>query len=325
LSVPPLGIGVWSWGDTRTWTYGRSHTRDDVEAAYRACLDAGLTFFDTAEIYGSGESERLLGQCRRADGRPITIATKFAPLPTRLSPSALWDALEASLERLGAQVIDLYQVHWPYTLLDRDALMDMLALAVRSGKVRAVGVSNYGAGAMRKAHARLARHGIPLASNQVHYSLLHRQPERNGVLEACRDLDVALIAYSPLEQGLLTGKYRLAGGQAPRVTGSRRWNRLFSARGRQALEPLMEVLATIAQARQKTLGQVALNWLLATDEHVIPIPGAKTAQQAREHAGALGWRLSDDDYARIAAAARPVSWIGLLRQPSAQREPAGHP
>jgi aryl-alcohol dehydrogenase-like predicted oxidoreductase len=304
---------VWSWGDTRTWSYGRTHTRDDILAAYRACLDAGLTFFDTAEMYGNGESERLLGACQRAEGRPVTIATKFAPLPTRLSPSALWDALEASLERLGVATVDLYQIHWPYTLLERDALMDMLALAVCSGKVRAVGVSNYGAGVMRKAQARLARHGIPLAANQVHYSLLHRQPERNGVLEACRDLDVALIAYSPLEQGLLTGKYRPAGGTAPPVPGARRWNPLFSTRGRQAMEPLLTVLAGIAQRREKTLGQVALNWLLATDEHVVPIPGAKTAQQAREHAGALGWQLSPEEYARIAAAARPISLPGLLR------------
>src|SRR5947209_7393759 len=146
LAVPPLGIGVWSWGDKRTWGYGQSHTYDDIRAAYKVCLDAGLDFFDTAEIYGSGESERILGACRRDDGRPIAIASKFAPLPTRFSVSAVLDALDASLERLGVPTLDLYQIHWPFTVLDSAGMMDVLAVAVREGKVRAVGISNYGAG-----------------------------------------------------------------------------------------------------------------------------------------------------------------------------------
>lgn len=303
LTVPPMGIGIWSWGDKGTWSYGRSHTREDVDAAYRVCLDAGLNFFDTAEIYGRGESERILGQCRRADGRPIIIASKFAPLPYRLSASALTDALDASLDRLGVECIDLYQIHWPFTIVDQDALVDMLALAMRSGKVRAVGVSNYSARAMRRAHARLARHGIALASNQVHYSLLQRKPERNGVLAACRELDVALIAYSPLEQGLLTGKYRVTNPQAPRLTGARRLAPAFSARRRRKMEPLLQTMADVAQERGKTTGQVALNWLLATDPLIVPIPGAKNARQAGENAGAIGWQLTEQEYARIADAA----------------------
>jgi aryl-alcohol dehydrogenase-like predicted oxidoreductase len=173
--------------------------------------------------------------------------------------------------------------------------------------VRAVGVSNYSARMMGKAHARLQRHGIALASNQVHYSLLHRQPERNGVLEACRELDVALIAYSPLEQGLLTGKYRVTDGQAPQVKGARRFSRTFSAGQRQKMEPLMQTLDTIAHAREKTIAQVALNWLLTRDPHVIPIPGAKNARQAQENAGAVGWQLTDGEHAEIAVAAR--QWL----------------
>src|SRR5262249_1720593 len=158
---------------------------------------------DTAEMYGAGESERLLGACRREDGRPITIASKFAPpltpfSRTRSSARSLLKALDDSLARLGVEYIDLYQIHFPSPELKVDALMDVLAEAVQSGKVRAVGVSNYSAAMMRQAHARLASHGVPLASNQVHYSLLRRFPETNGVLAACRELDVALIAYSPL-------------------------------------------------------------------------------------------------------------------------------
>ncbi len=305
LAVPSLGVGVWSWGDTRYWNYGQDHTREDVTRAYQACLGAGLNFFDTAEIYGSGNSERLLGECIREDGRPVIIASKFAPFPTRLSAHALLQALDASLERLGVQQIDLYQIHWPYTFLNVNDLMDTLAQAVHSGKVRAVGVSNYSAKLMRTAHARLARHDIPLTSNQVHYSLLHRNPESNGVLDACRELNVALIAYSPLEQGLLTGKYRISN---PNVVLPGTMRRLqspgFRRSQRLKMEPLMQTLETVGRAHDKTIGQVALNWLLCRDECVIPIPGAKNERQARENAGTIGWRLSPQEFAQIDQASR---------------------
>jgi aryl-alcohol dehydrogenase-like predicted oxidoreductase len=231
--VPPLGIGVWSWGDTGMWGYGTTHTREDIAQAYQICLDLGFNFFDTAEIYGNGRSELILGECVHQDGRPVIIASKFAPLPYRFSARTLLEALNASLERLEMQQIDLYQVHFPYTLLKINDLMDAMAKAVHAGKIRAVGVSNYNVAQMRQAHARLARHDIPLASNQVHYSLLHRNPEKNGVLDACRELNVALIAYSPLEQGLLTGKYRVTGGQVPKIVGMRRFMPAFSASRRR--------------------------------------------------------------------------------------------
>ena len=307
IVVPSLGVGVWSWGDQGFWGYGQTHTRADITQAYKTCLDAGLNFFDTAEIYAGGTSERILGECIREDGRPVIIATKFAPLPTRLVADTLLRALDASLERLNVQVIDLYQIHWPYSLIGFNPLMDTLAKAVRSGKVRAVGVSNYNADLMRRAHARLARHGIPLASNQVHYSLLYRKPEKNGVLDACRELDVALIAYSPLEQGLLTGKYRLTAGQAISPTGPRRFRRAFWTSGRRKIEPLLQTMETIARAHDKSIAQVALNWLLSKDERIIPIPGAKNARQAAENAGAIGWRLTSEEFKQIDLAARPLS------------------
>ncbi|HZS78112.1 MAG TPA: aldo/keto reductase [Ktedonobacteraceae bacterium] len=302
IVVPAMGIGTWSWGDTGFWGYGKNYTREDVNSAFKACMDAGLNFFDTAEIYGNGESERILGECIRADGRPAIIATKFAPLPTRFSASTLLDALDASLERLGVSSIDLYQIHWPYTFINQQRLMDALARAVRSGKVRAVGVSNYNASLMRRAHARLARHGISLASNQVHYSLLHRKPEKNGVLDACRELNVSLIAYSPLEQGFLTGKYR--SGNIPKAALSP-VRRLMSRPARlRKIEPLLQTLESIAQERGKTIAQVALNWLLTKDDLIIPIPGAKNLRQATENAGAIGWRLTEEEFARIDKAAQ---------------------
>jgi len=303
IIVPPLGVGVWSWGDKGFWGYGSTHTQDDVFQAYQACLDVGLNFFDTAEMYGNGESERILGECRRKDGRPIIIASKFAPMPTRLSARSLLTALDASLQRLGVSSIDLYQIHWPFTLLKTNDLMDALAQAVRAGKVRAVGVSNYGAAHMRKAQARLARHDIPLASNQVHYSLLHRKPEENGVLDTCRELNVTLIAYSPLEQGLLSGKYRVTAAGTTAMVGLRRFMPAFGAARRRKIEPLFAVMERIAQAHGKTIAQVSLNWLVTKDPCIVPIPGAKNQRQAQDNAGALGWSLTKAEHDQISQAA----------------------
>ncbi len=307
IAVPPMGVGVWSWGDKGFWGYGKDYTRTDVTQAYKACLEAGLNFFDTAEMYGRGESERILGECIQEDGRPVVIASKFAPLPNRFSARSLLKALDASLERLNVQSIDLYQIHWPYTLIGVDALMDALAGAVRAGKVRAVGVSNYSADQMRRAHARLARHEIPLASNQVHYNLIYRKSEKNGVLDACRELNVALIAYSPLEQGLLTGKYRNVEGRAISIPGQRRYTRAFRSSQRRKIEPLLQTMEDVAKAHNKTIGQVALNWLLMKDDLIIPIPGAKNLRQASENAGAIDWHLTKDEFDQIDDASQPFS------------------
>ena len=160
---------------------------------------------------------------------------------------------------------------------------------------------------MRRAHARLARHDIPLASNQVHYNLLYRKPEKNGVLVACRELNIALIAYSPLEQGLLTGKYRNVEGQTISVPAQRRFTRAFRTSQRRKVEPLLQTMESIAKAHNKTIGQVALNWLLLKDELIIPIPGAKNVRQATENAGAIGWRLTIDEFEQIDVASQPFS------------------
>ncbi|MDQ6832310.1 MAG: aldo/keto reductase, partial [Chloroflexota bacterium] len=162
ITVSALGVGTWSWGDAPFWGYGKTPDRTEIAAAFRASLDAGVTFFDTAELYGGGGSERLLGTLVREADDPIVIASKFTPYPHRLSVRTLPTALDRTLARLGVSVLDLYLVHWPYTLLQIEAMMDALAEAVRAGKVRAIGVSNFNAPQMRRAHDRLARHGIPL-------------------------------------------------------------------------------------------------------------------------------------------------------------------
>ena len=203
IAVSALGVGTWSWGDGPFWGYGGAPDRAEIAAAFRASLAAGVTFFDTAELYGGGGAERLLGTLAREAGQAVVIASKFTPFPHRLSARTLHMALDHSLARLGVETFDLYLIHWPYTVLRVESLMDAMAEAVRAGKVRAVGVSNFTAPQMRRAHNRLARYGIPLAANEVRYNILARQVETNGVLAACRELDIALIAHSPLVHGLL--------------------------------------------------------------------------------------------------------------------------
>ena len=181
----------------------------------------------------------------------------------------------------------LYQHHFPSSLVSIPKLMDLMADAIEAGKIKAVGVSNYSAEQMRIAHAALARRGIPLASNQVQYSLLHRQPEVNGVLDACRELGVTLIAYQPLASGALSGKY-VAG---TRPTGFRRFMKYFRGKGLEAVAPVVALLREIGGRYSKIPAQVALRWLIE-NESVLPIPGAKNGQQAADNAGALSFCLT---------------------------------
>ena len=298
LNIAPLGVGAWAWGTTRLWGYGKEYNRSDVGRAFRASMAEGVTLFDTAEMYGSGASERIIGEMLREgafEGTPV-IATKFAPLPYRLSARSLLKAVDKSLERLGIETIDLYQIHFPNPIFKINGLMDALAETVKAGKVRRVGVSNYGADQMKRAHDRLASHGVSLASNQVEYSLLQRAPETNGVLEACRDLGVTLIAYSPIAKGLLTGKYGPGGDRPSGLV--RRMGRAFGEQNLKKIEPVLNILREIGEAHNKQPAQVALNWLI-TLRSTFPIPGAKNELQARQNAGALGWEMTGEEAEKL--------------------------
>jgi aryl-alcohol dehydrogenase-like predicted oxidoreductase len=292
IKVSSLGVG------TNRWAHGRND--EAVFQVFQSLVDAGVNFFDTAELYTRGKSERLLGACLQRDNRPVVIASKFAPLPTRLSGRQFMNALDTSLSRLGVHTIDLYYIHFPFTLLSIEKLMDLMAQAVEAGKIRAVGVSNFNAKQMRRAATRLARYHIPLAANQVRYNLIHRQPEENGVLEACRELNVALVAHRPLERGRLKSNTvpEAPSSGSPSSTG-------WKGKAPSKEEVLQRTLQTIAQQRGKSLSQVALNWLLRRDEHVIPIPGTTSERHAMEIADTLSWELSGDEFAAIDQASSP--------------------
>ncbi len=298
LNIAALGIGAWAWGTTRLWGYGKEYDRSDVGNAFRASMAEGVTLVDTAEMYGNGASERIIGEILREgafEERPV-IATKFAPLPHRFSAKSLLKAVDKSLERLGIETIDLYQIHFPNPILKINSLMDVLAETVKAGKVRRVGVSNYSADQMQRAHDRLASHGMSLASNQVEYSLLQRAPETNGVLEASRELGVTLIAYSPIAKGLLTGKYGPGGDRPSGLV--RRMGRAFGEQNLKEIEPVLNILREIGEAHNKQPAQVALNWLI-TQRNTFPIPGAKNERQARQNAGALGWEMTGEEAEKL--------------------------
>ena len=298
LKVAPLGVGAWAWGTTRLWGYGKEYNRSDVGRTFRTSMAEGVTLVDTAEVYGNGASERIIGEILREggfEGRPV-IATKFAPLPYRFSAKSLLKAVDKSLERLSIEMIDLYQIHFPNPIFKINSLMDALAETVKAGKVRQVGVSNYGADQMKRAHDRLTSHGVSLASNQVEYSLLQRAPETDGVLEACRDLGVTLIAYSPIAKGLLTGKYGPGGDRPSGLV--RRMGRAFGEQNLKKIEPVVNILREIGEAHDKQPAQVALNWLI-TQRNTFPIPGAKNEHQARQNAGALGWEMAGEEAEKL--------------------------
>lgn len=296
-AVAPLGIGTWAWGDRLFWSYGRDYDAAQLAEAFHAAVNAGVTLFDTAEIYGLGESERLLGTFMKQTQQPVQIATKYFPMPWRFTSDAVADALSASLKRLQVPSIALYQVHMPFDfLMSKTTLMNALADEVQQGRIGAIGVSNYTAEQMRQAHDILAQRGVPLAVNQMPYSLLGRQIERNGVMATARELGITILAYSPLAQGLLTGKYTPDSAHHP--TGARRINPQFSREGLEKIAPVVQLLKEIGEKYDRTPAQVALNWLIAQG-NVIPIPGAKNADQARQNAGALGWTMTKAEIEQI--------------------------
>lgn len=310
LQVSPLGIGAWSWGDRFLWnsSWDDKNIKDSRDA-FNVAMDNGITLFDTAEVYGSpqwaggDDSESLLGRAikdrerKGGAGKPI-VATKFAALPWRFTRRSVVVALKQSLSRLGLSSIDLYQLHWP-GLWGNEGYIDGLADAVEQGLVKAVGVSNYNERRLRAAHEQLAKRGIPLASNQVHYSLVYRFPEENNVKKTCDELGVTLIAYSPLGQGILSGKY--SASNPPPGGRGRTYNSDFLTQA----APLLSKMREIGNEYGKSPTQVALNWLLIQG-NVVPIPGAKSAAQAQEFAGALGWSLSDDHERELHSLAKRV-------------------
>jgi aryl-alcohol dehydrogenase-like predicted oxidoreductase len=301
VAIPPMGVGTWAWGDKSTWGmggYDSDLTMASIRDAWDASVDAGVVLFDTAEVYGKGESERIIGKLLADDPEragKVLIATKFMPSPWKLQvTSALLASLRASIDRLGVEAVDLYQIHGPISLRSHGAMADALAAAHSEGLLKAIGVSNYSAKETRAIDAALRERGVRLATNQIEYSLLRRKPEDDGLIDCCRELGVVPLAYSPIGQGRLTGKYSAANPPPG--------NRSFSNHPMEQVDRVVAELRRIGDAHDgRTPSQVALSWVIA--KGAVPIPGAKNRRQAEENAGALGWAMDDGELAALDAVA----------------------
>ena len=294
IEVTSVGLGCWQFsaGQGLAGKFWEAIPQSVVDQVVEASLAGGINWFDTAEMYGNGASERALAAALRHAGKTngeVVVATKWSPILR--TAESIRSTIRQRLTCLAPFAIDLHQVHNPLGFSSIEAEMNAMADLVADKKIRAVGVSNFNVTRMRRAHAALANYGLALASNQVHYSLLNRTVEKNGTLARCKELGIRLIAYSPIEKGLLAGKY--SPEKPPPGSRARQYANLLPK-----LPPLLRLMTIIGQDHGgKSTAEVALNWLVC--KGALPIPGAKNAEQALQNAGALGWRLAEEEIVRL--------------------------
>jgi len=299
LRVSPIGLGClqFSRGKGISGVMWPSLSRTEINDIVRASRKEGINWFDTAELYGWGESERALSHSLHdlnISRNDVVIATKWWPLLR--TASSITKTIENRLSTLNTQKIDLYQIHNSFSFSSIRSEMKEMAKLVEKGRIRYVGVSNFSASGMRKAHKELSKYGLALVSNQVNYSLLKRQIERNGVLDTAKERGISLIAYSPLGRGLLTGKFH----DNPDLINKRHiFRRYYASLNQGKLKkslPVIEALKSIALKYQVTPSQIALNWVInAHGETIVTIAGATKIGQAADNAGAMKFELSEDD------------------------------
>jgi len=300
ILVTPIGLGVMELAGGGG-LIGRMFPvipQEEKNAIIKAALDGGINWFDTAEMYGAGVSEQSLATGLKAAGRSdrdVIIATKWQPFLR--TAGNIPRTIDNRLHFLGGYSIGNYMIHQPYSFSSPEAEMNAMANLMEAGKIRSVGVSNFDPARMRRAHAALAKRGIPLAVNQVRYSLLDRKIETNGVLDTAKELGVTIIAYTPVARGLLTGKYHKDPGLLDRMSGLRKAS---LQRNIERTRPLINAMNEIANKYEATIAQVALNWLINFNgEIIVTIPGATKVRQAEESAGAMRFQLSADEMARL--------------------------
>jgi aryl-alcohol dehydrogenase-like predicted oxidoreductase len=287
-----LGIGTWAWGDRLVWGYGNQYAANEVEETFHAAINNGIRFFDTAEVYGQGKSEKFIGSLLPSVSEKVMIATKIMPYPWRLAKDALRKTLEASLKRLGLKKVDLYQMHWPLPPVSVESWMNQMSEVYEEGLISAVGVSNYNLDLTKRSVDALQKKGIPLASNQMEYHLLERRIEKDGLVDFCKANGIKIIAYSPLAMGILSGKYTPE--NPPKGTRSAHYNRSVL----EAIQPLIKLMKSIGMDHEgKTASQVALNWVIS--KGALAIPGAKSINQVEQNAGAIGWHLTEEEVRKL--------------------------
>jgi aryl-alcohol dehydrogenase-like predicted oxidoreductase len=301
IQVTPIGLGVMEFAGGGTGIMKSAFPvieQKDKNAIVQAALDGGINWFDTAELYGGGMSEESLVAALKAAGKrngEVVIATKWWPLfrTAHNIPISIQDRIRA----LNGYSIDLYMVHQPFSLSTHEKEMMAMADLVEAGKIRSVGVSNFSAKQMRIAHQTLQQRGLPLAVNQVRYSLVDRSIEKNGILDTAKELGITIVAYTPLGSGLLTGKYH----KTPELIQQKSF--FWRSRIKDNLGKTKELIATLEEIGAKhdvTAAQVALNWVISFHGNsIVTIPGATKVRQAQESAGAMHFKLSDDELAQL--------------------------
>lgn len=300
IQVTPIGLGVMELSHGGN-LFGRAFpyiSPRDKNAIIKAALDGGINWFDTAELYGSGISEQALSAGLQAAGvrdSEVIIATKWWPIFR--TAGNIRQTIDNRLRVLDPYSIDNYMIHNPHSFSSVEAEMNAMADLIEAGKVRSAGVSNFNPDRMRRAHEALRARGHPLALNQVHYSLLHRDIETDGTLDTARELGVTIVAYTPLASGLLSGKYH----KDPKLLeGQRSWLKRGIRRRLQATRPLIEAMESMADRHDATVAQVALNWVINFNgDLVVTIPGATKPQQAADDAAAMHFRLADEELALL--------------------------
>lgn len=312
LKLSPIGLGCWQFskGTNTVGKYWDSLEDQTMKDIVETSIQGGINWFDTAEVYGNGASERALAAA--LDGLDVPfeeaiIATKWWPMLRKAD--SIVKSIEIRKDALNQRPIELYQIHQPFSLSSVEKQMQAMSEIKKNNHIKHIGVSNFNEKAMRKAHKQLEREGLPLVSNQMKYSLLDRRLERNGFLDAAKELDVAVIAYSPLEQGLLTGKFHDNPGQIKGSAGPRKWMGKFKEKGLAKTKPFIELLKTYADKYGVTVSQVALNWMIHYHQGAMfVIPGASKTKQAEENAGAMSFQLNEQELEDISAA----SWEAQL-------------
>jgi aryl-alcohol dehydrogenase-like predicted oxidoreductase len=292
LRLSVIGLGTWQFG-SREWGYGAGYAQDVAPAIVERAVELGVTLIDTAEMYGFGRSERIVGQAITGRRDDLVVATKLVPLLPL--PAVVDWQVRGSLRRLGVEALDLYQVHVPNPFVSPGATMAPLRRLLADGLVRHVGVSNHALARWRAGERALRQ---PILTNQVRFSLAAPLPHWELVPYA-RDTGRIVIAYSPLGQGLLGGTHR-PGDAGP--ADVRRRSALFRPRALQRAQPLLGALREVAAAHAATSAQVALAWLIGHD-HVVAIPGARTVAQLEENVAAADLELTPEEQERLTAEA----------------------
>ena len=302
LMITPIGLGCWQFSKQQNMAGKFWPTIDNntIKSIVKTSLEGGINWFDTAEVYGNGASERALSDALTALSKKpgeIMLATKWWPMFR--TASNIVKTIDQRVDALAPYPIDLYQVHQPWGFSNEKAEMDAMARLVKENKIKYVGVSNFSASQMRSAWEALQKHGIHLISNQVRYSLLDRKIESNGILQTAKELGISIIAYSPLAQGLVTGKFH-DNPQLLKNIGMRKYTPQFKPSGLEKSRPVIKCVQELALKYEVSPSQIALNWLINFHgETVVAIPGATKESHANENTGAMTFTLSTEDLALL--------------------------